>query len=209
MDDTRQGADQAFGTADRAAAGTADRAAAGTADPAAVRPAGRGDRRPRDMAFSLLILLLPIAILFALHRLLLGGDQPAVVDTTPAISQARVAGAFPVSEPSVGGAERWRPIQATFRRAGDSATLRIGYVSPGGDGVQLVQSSVPAEQLIPAELTGAARPEGTAGIGGREWRWYTARPGERALVLLEPDRAILIVGNASEDELSDLAAALP
>ncbi|MDG4833289.1 DUF4245 domain-containing protein [Solwaraspora sp. WMMD1047] len=181
---------------------------AGSGDRAKPVPAARGDRRPRDMAISLLVLLLPIAALFVLHRTFLGGDQPAVVDTAPTIALARSAGAFPVAEPAVGPAEGWRPIRADFRRADDGATLRIGYVSPGDGGVQLVQTSAPAERFLPAELTGAARPAEPAGIAGRDWRWYSTRPGEQALVLLEPDRTVVIVGDASRAELTELAASL-
>nr|MDT0661617.1 DUF4245 domain-containing protein [Micromonospora sp. DSM 115978] len=196
-------------SADRSApvpAGGAEHVSSERAEPV---PAGRGDRRPRDMAISLLVLLLPIAALFVLHKTVLGGDQPAVVDTAPAIAQARSAGAFPVSAPAVGESQGWRAIRADFRRADDGATLRIGYVSPGDDGVQLVQSSVPAELLLPAELTRTARPAEPAGMAGRDWRWYSARPGEQALVLLEPDRTILIVGDAPREEFAELAASLP
>jgi hypothetical protein len=174
-----------------------------------VRPEARTDRRPRDMVISMLVLLLPIAILFAAHRLLLGGDQPAVVETQPAIAGARSAGAFPVAEPAVGPDQGWRPIRSGFRRVDDGATLRIGYVSPAGAGVQLVQSSVPADRLIPAELTADARPAEPTEINGRQWRWYAARPGEQALVLLEPERGILVVGAADRHELTALAASLP
>ncbi|SDX99906.1 Protein of unknown function [Micromonospora pattaloongensis] len=157
------------------------------------------------MAISLLVILLPIAVLFAAHRFLLNGDQPVVVDPAPAVAQARSANAFPVSEPR-GLGEDWRSIAASFRQVEGGRTLRIGYVTPKGAGVQLVQSTVPVEKLLPAELSDSARPEGPIELGGRNWLWYAARPGERALVLLEPARTLVIVGDAPETELTTLAA---
>ncbi|MFC4106824.1 DUF4245 domain-containing protein [Micromonospora zhanjiangensis] len=167
-------------------------------------PAGSG-RRPRDMAISLLVLLVPIALAIGVYRVVFGGDQPVRTDPAPAIDQARRSGAFPVLEP-VGLGPDWHPVSATFNRA--EGTLRIGYVTSSGAGAQLVESAVPPDRLLPAELTGRARPEGRVSVNGREWQWYAVRAGERALVLLEPKRTVIVVGSAGEQELSDLADAL-
>lgn len=174
----------------------------------AANPVGRiTERSPRDMVLSLLVLLLPIALLLAFNRFVLDGERPTVVDPGPAVEQARAAGEFPVDEP-VGLDPAWRPVRADFRRDADGATLRIGYLAPGDAGVQLVQSDVPAERLLPAELAGSGRPEGTVDIAGTPWQRYPARPGERALVLLEPERSVIVVGVAEESRLRELAAAL-
>lgn len=181
------------------------------ADPAAPAPSAgptedRSIRSVRDMVVSLLVILLPVALFFGVYRFFDGGE-PVVVDTQPAIADARAVGGFPVSEPS-GLDPKWRPTTAKFRTVEGGATLRIGYVTPEKAGVQLVQSSVPADQLLPAELGDTAAPQGTVEVNGRNWQRYTARPRERALVLLEPQRSIVIVGDASDQELSTLAAAL-
>jgi hypothetical protein len=68
---------------------------------------------------------------------------------------------------------------------------------------------VPAERLIPAELTAGAKPEGTMDVAGQSWQRYTARPGEQALVLLQPERTVIVVGSAHDDELRELAASIP
>ena len=159
------------------------------------------------MVIALLVLLVPIVLLLGFYRVFFEGDRPAAVDSSEAVSQARSAGAFPVSEPT-GLDSDWHTISADFRRVDGGATLRIGYVAPGGKGVQLVQSSVPADRLLPAELTGKARAEGNTAIGGRNWQDYAARPGEHALVLLESSRTVIVVGSAREEELRDLAGAL-
>jgi hypothetical protein len=168
---------------------------------------GRSERSPKDMAISLLVLLVPIALLFAFYRVVLGGDEPVRIDPAAAIEQARAAGAFTVSEPnSLSGG--WRSVSAAFQSADGGRTLRIGYVSPEGRGVQLVQSSVPAEQLLPAELTRNRQALGVTEVAGRDWQRYSARTGERALVLLEQRRTVIIVGDAAEGELRSLASSL-
>jgi hypothetical protein len=164
-------------------------------------------RSPKDIAMSLLVLLVPIALLLGFYRVFLNGDAPVVVDPGPVVAQARSADAFPVSAPTR-LADGWHTTSASFRQVDGGRTLRIGYVTPGGGGVQLVQSDVPVEKLLPTELTDAAQSQGRAEIGGRGWQRYTARRGEQALVLLEPTRTVLIVGGASEAELTTLAAAL-
>ena len=159
------------------------------------------------MAISLLVLLVPIALLLTFYRVVLGGDEPTRDDPAPAIAQARAVNAFPVSEP-VELPDGWRPIRATFRQADGGRALRIGYVSPEGRGVQLLESNVPPERLLPAELTRNSQPQGATEVAGRSWQRYTARAGERALVLLEPERTVIVVGDAAEAELRDLAASL-
>ncbi|HEY0700718.1 MAG TPA: DUF4245 domain-containing protein, partial [Micromonospora sp.] len=159
--------------------------------PPRAEPAGR---RPRDMAVSMLVLLIPIALLLGVYRVLFDGDEPVRYDPAPAVEQARAARAFPVSEP-VGLADDWRTISAKFTRvaggpsagspaalpgasptaSGGSAILRIGYVSPDQAGVQLVQSNVPVGELLTTELTDAAQQVGTVTLGGRQWQRYTAR----------------------------------
>ena len=167
----------------------------------------RDGRSPRDMATALLVLLVPILLVIGAYRIFLDGDQPTVVDPAPTVAEARAAGAFPVAEPT--GLDRdWRPVSAVFRRAADGATLRLGYVSPSGGGVQLVQSSLPVAQLLPTELSRTLPPEGITPVDGRDWQRYPARPGERALVLLEPGRTVIAVGAVSERELRDLVDAL-
>ncbi|MEV1285783.1 DUF4245 domain-containing protein [Micromonospora sp. NPDC049679] len=164
-------------------------------------------RSPKDIAMSLLVLLVPIAVLLGFYRVVLDADAPVVVDPAPVVAEARSANAFPVSEPT-GLGDGWHPTSAGFRQVDGARTLRIGYVTPSGGGLQLVQSNVPVEKLLPAELTDAAQSEGSAQVGGRAWQRYTARRGEQALVLLEPTRTVLIVGGASEAELTTLAGAV-
>ncbi|MEU4772271.1 DUF4245 family protein [Micromonospora sp. NPDC023644] len=167
----------------------------------------KSERSPKDMAISLLVLLIPIALLLAFYRGFLGGDQPTTVDPAPALESARAANAFPVSEPVELG-DGWRPVSANFQTVEGGASLRLGYLTPEGRGAQLVQSSVPPERLLPTELTAEGQPQGQTELGGRTWQRYTARGNEQALVLLEPNRTVIVAGDARDNELRHLAGAI-
>jgi hypothetical protein len=178
------------------------------AEPAAPAAIGkRGERSTRDMALSLAVLLIPIALLLVFYRLVLGGDSPVTVDPGPAIGQARAAASFPVAVPGALGKD-WHVSSATFRRQADGATLRLGYVGPDNDPIQLIESSVPPEALLPVELGQAPKPSGVFRAAERAWRRYEARPGEQALVLTEPNRTIIVVGNTGTQSLETLATSL-
>ncbi|MGC5332920.1 DUF4245 family protein [Micromonospora sp. DT62] len=167
----------------------------------------KSERSPKDMAISLLVLLIPIALLLAFYRGFLGGDQPTTVDPAPALESARAANAFPVSEPAELG-DGWRTVSANFQTVEGGSSLRLGYLTPEGRAAQLVQSSVPPERLLPAELTAEGQPQGQTDLGGRSWQRYTARGNEQALVLLEPNRTVIVVGDARDNELRHLASAI-
>jgi hypothetical protein len=160
------------------------------------------------MVLSLAVLLIPIALLLIFYRVVLNGDAPITVDPNPTIQEARSAHAFPVTVPGdLGGA--WHVTNVRFQRGPDGATLRIGYVDPDKNGLQLIESSVPAATLLPAELTTSAKPADTFRSDTRVWRRYDARPGEQALVFSEPSRTIIVIGPAGSRRLETLAAALP
>lgn len=168
----------------------------------------RGEERsPRDMVMSLAVLLVPIALLLILYRTLLNGDAPITVDPAPAVQEAQRAAAFTVLTPQ-GLGDDWHTSSATFKRQSDGATLRLGYVDPDKDPIQLVQSSVPAATLLPAELGGSAKAVGKYRTDDGVWTVYDARPGEQALVLASANRTILVVGQTDMTNLQALAAAL-
>ena len=158
------------------------------------------------MVISLLVLLIPLALIVGLFRLR-GGEDPVVVDPSGAIAEARAAGAFPVGAPT-GLTGEWRAVSALFRREADGAVLRVGYVTPNGGAVQLIESNQPAEALLRRELGDHTRPIGTVEVRGRQWQSHEVRGDERALVLTGADRTLIVIGRAELDELRQLAAAV-
>jgi hypothetical protein len=169
------------------------------------------DKSGRDMARSLLVLLIPILIVGALLRAC-GSSDPTVVDTNPAIADARAAAVFPVVQPQ-GLGDGWQPVQATFRRAdpagAQGASLRLGYLTPSGGELLLVESNEDPARLLTRELGDEVQPQGDVVTrGDLMWTHSIVRGGERALVNIDEDRTIIIVGRVSLDELTTFAASL-
>ena len=152
------------------------------------------------------MLLVPVLLLVGGYQLISGRTEPVTVDPAPAIAEARAAGLTAASP--TGLADGWVPVSAVFQRPDAGLTLRIGYLTPDGPSVQVVQSTVPAEQLLPAELPDAAQPAGTLEVNGEPWQLYANDDGERALVQLTPELTSLVVGKTSEAQLQELAASL-
>lgn len=169
--------------------------------------APRTGRTPKDMVLSLVVLLVPLALLAAYLGFVREGDGATVQDPAPVIAQARAAGRFPVQAPT-GLPEGWRSVSAVFNRADGGATLRIGYLTPQGDGVQFVMSDIPAEDLFATELGERPRQQGSTTVASRDWQRYAGRAGETALVLLEPGRSVIVLGRAPVEDLRTLAAAI-
>jgi hypothetical protein len=168
--------------------------------------AARLSRRPRDIVMSLAVLLAVVLGLFGLYRCL-GGDEGVTVDPAPVYAEARAAGQFAVAEPA-GLGSKWKPISAAYQPQEAGAVLRVGWRTPEGDSVQLIESSLSPDVLLDRELGAGAQPGSEVEINGRRWRSYSARADERAFVLLEPGRTIIVVGQAGDAELRELAAAL-
>ncbi|WP_433370477.1 DUF4245 domain-containing protein [Actinoplanes sp. CA-142083] len=181
------------------------------ADESETQPSARlgrgGERSPRDMVMSLAVLLVPIALLLIFYRVVLSGDAPITVDPAPTIQEAQQAAAFTVVLPQ-GLGDDWHTSSATFKRQSDGATLRLGYVDPDKDPVQLVESSVPSASLLPGELGADAKALGNFRSPAGVWRVYDGRPGEKALVLADQKRTIVVVGKTGMDNLEALATSL-
>src|SRR5262245_28540286 len=170
-------------------------------------PPVRSSRTPKDMVLSLLELLVPMVLIVGAYRILQEGDRPVSVDPASAVSQARAQAGFPVLAP-VGLDAGWRPASAVFQEEEQGATLRIGYTTPSGGTVQLVESSMPTDPLFARELGEQRQPTGTVRVADVDWQRYDARPGETALVRIEPGRTTVVVGHASGEELRRLAESL-
>ncbi len=173
--------------------------------------AERAGRRPRDVLLSLAALLLPLLVLLGAYRLVWNGDHPIAVDVSETYATARHAGAFPVLEPQP-VPDGWTTNAASYTppvSAGAGAVLRVVYHAPGGAGAQLVQSSGAPDAVLAAELGQAARPGNLLTIAGQPWREYPQLPrGSRALVNVADGRTVVITGDATADQLRQLASSL-
>ena len=184
---------------------TTEKQPAAAAPPAAT--SGR-DRTGKDMLLALACLFVPILLIGGLLRAC-GSSEPSVVNPAPAIKNARVADLFSVLAPE-GLGDGWRPVQATFRRSeeGQVGTLRLGYLTPSGGQLLLVESNGDAPSLLAGELGTDVRPDGEVTVNDRTWTRSLVRGEERALVQAETGRIVIIVGRAPTEEMTELAAAL-
>jgi hypothetical protein len=167
-------------------------------------PPARHGRTTRDMVLSLVVLLIPVAIIVAFVWAR-GGDDVVVIDPGPTIAEAQAAHAFPVAVPN-GLSSGWKPISSQYTTSDN--TLRIGYITPTGAAVQLVESSAPTDRMLISELGDDVRPTGVVAAGTAQWNSYELHNGQRAVVLPQRARTVIIVGNAQASELQQLAATL-
>ncbi|MBG0561662.1 DUF4245 domain-containing protein [Actinoplanes sp. NEAU-A11] len=157
------------------------------------------------MFLSLAVLLVPIALMLTFYRVMLDGDKPITVDPAPAFQQASQE--FAVAQPA-GLGDDWHVSSATVRHENGGVTLRIGYVDPDDDPILMVQSTVPAATVVPAEVGKEGKRIGAFRTEERTWMRYSGRPGETALIFTETNRTIVIVGKTDQKNLDTLAAAL-
>jgi len=134
-------------------------------------------------------------------------DVPTV-DPSGTYRAAAAEAKFPVRRPA-GLPSGWRSTNAAIERAaGGALTLRVSYITPSADYIQVVQSDVPSDALIPKEI-GSGKVEGRIEIGTVAWqRFGGRRDGESALVLLEPKVTVVVTGDAPMGELTAFAALL-
>lgn len=177
-------------------------------EPGAPVPAerARAGRTARDMILSLVVLLIPVLVIVAIFRFS-GGEKPTQVDPSAAIAQARSAQAFPVLAPPR-LPDGWRSVSAQFHRQDAASALRIGFVTSSGGALQLIETNEPITTVVDRELGARVRPLGPVSLAGRSWQSYEVRDGERALVLAEPDRTVIVIGRGEPGELATLATAL-
>ncbi len=166
----------------------------------------RRGRTARDMTYSMLVLLVPVALMVALYRFL-GGEAPTVVDPSGTYSDAAARAGWQVVQPRPVPAG-WRATSAGTAEEHGALTLRVGYLGPSGAYAQLTESGGAADTVLTDALGSGPRPAGTADVGGQTWQEYTAKDGERALVLLTPRRTLVLAGRATNSQLESFAAAL-
>lgn len=162
-------------------------------------------RSPKDITLSLLALLVPIAIALIAYRTL-GGEAPTSVRTDDLFNDARASHRFAVLEPSL--TKGWRPTIYDLTNDGTTTTLRVSYTTPGGRGLQLLETNAPAGTVQAQELAGDFEPAGAAEVNGHTWQVLQTSRGEQVLVLDDGGRVVLIKGDAGLGEMKDFAGLL-
>jgi hypothetical protein len=158
------------------------------------------------MAISLVVLMIPLALVVALFRLR-GGEDVQVVNPSEAVASAQHAGLFKVGVPT-GLPGGWRALSAQFTRNGNTGELRVGYLTPSDGQAQLIESNEDAAALSGRTFGGPARLTATPTVSGAPWQAYQLEGDRQALVLTDPGRTIIVVGLVKQGELEALAAAV-
>jgi hypothetical protein len=164
----------------------------------AVNPKRPKPRRMRDMAMSMAVLLVPIGLFFAGWQWVAEDRQVSVVDTTEDYATAASLG-LAVIEPEL--SEDWKPISSDLAVEGETVTLRTGWYSPEGDGLQVVETNGAAAD-VNEDITGAGTPVEAAGV---EWAAYDLSSGEAWVAELGGETIVLSAEPDGENELPELA----
>jgi len=160
----------------------------------AVKPARPKPRRLRDMAMSMAVLLVPIGLFYVGWNWLASDRQVSVVDTTENHATAASLGLAAI-EPELDG--EWKAISTDLAVDEETVTLRTGYYSPEGNGLQLAETNgTPAD--VNEDLTGAGTPVEAAGI---EWAAYETGSGETWVAEIGGETVVL---SAEPDGVADL-----
>jgi len=174
--------------------------AAQEAEPVAQGAAeARRIRRPRDMALSLAVLLVPIILAILVGRFLYGDSTTATADPSLALSGAARASMSPPPH-AAAVPDGWKLVSALYR----DGVLRLGYLTAADKGVQLIQGSGDPDALIRAELTGTGRELGQVNIGSATWHRWSGRSDESALVRRDDTTTVIVVGAVDEQDLVKL-----
>lgn len=157
-------------------------------------PARPKQRRMRDMAMSMAVLLVPIGLFYAGWQWVASDRQVSVVDTTENHATAASLGLAAI-EPELG--EEWKAISTDLAVDGETVVLRTGYYSPDGHGLQLAETNGALADVNEA-LTGTGTPVEAAGI---TWAAYETNAGETWTAEIGGETIVL---SAEPDGIPDL-----
>ncbi|MCH7232006.1 DUF4245 domain-containing protein [Glycomyces sp. L485] len=155
-------------------------------------------RRMRDMALSLAVLLVPLAVFYWAWNWAASDREVSVVDTSEVYMNAASLGLDAV-HPEL--PEEWKPISSALATADDAVTLRVGWYSPDGHGFQFVQTTGPVDE-VDDRLTGAGEP---VSAGAMDWAAYDTDAGEAWVAESAGSSIVLLAESDGAGELPQLA----
>ena len=164
----------------------------------------RLSRTPMDMTKAVLVLLVPVAILFAIYVRFFGGSDVIAIDPSQTYSTAVASANFTVAQPT-GLSSKWKSISAAY----GNDLLRVGYIAPSGDGIQLIETSKATAPLLKAEVGNTDPIAAAVNVGTTTWgELVVSGRSTKALVSTVGNRTIIVKGQTDFKTLQDFAAAL-
>lgn len=173
----------------------------------------------RDMLIALAVLV-PIILLFAgLARACsfsptgpsIETERLPTVDAAAELSSAAKRLPFDVRVPALPAG--WRANSASSQPAAGAPAVRVGWLTPQGRYLRVVQAAAAESELVVAELGTGAVASGPVEVAGRRWVSYGGggEPAWVAEFAAEAGRSsvrVLITGSGAEDDFRAAAAAV-
>ena len=169
----------------------------------------------RDMVGAVAVLVAVVLLFAGMTRscsFAPGGPSadPASGPSVDAPAQLRVlAGsmAFPLRVPAPPAG--WRATTVDTARVGENGAraVRIGYLTPAGHYLRLVQSDADELALLATEAEGTPVAAGPIVVTGTTWVSYTDDTREPIRIAALDGVRLLITGSGTDDEFRTLAAA--
>ncbi|GGS79099.1 MULTISPECIES: DUF4245 domain-containing protein [Streptomyces] len=161
----------------------------------------------RDMVISLV--LIGIAALVVYFLAIPHDDHsPDLkrVDYRVELLTARRAASYPVAAPE-GLPSTWKATSVRFQGE-NSDRWHLGFQTPGGQYVQVEQSTQKPSDFIDQASQGGSATKRTETIDGRTWTRYTGGRYDALVLDGTPGSTTVVAGTGSFEELRTMAAAL-
>lgn len=159
----------------------------------------------RDMILSLGLIGIAAAVIYVFIPHDDSAPDVKKIDYRVELLTARRAASYPVAAPE-GLAADWKATSVRFQ--GDAFDAwHLGFHAPGGEYVQVEQSTQKASTFIDEASQGAEATKKTEEIAGRTWTRYSG--GRYDALVHEGDGATTVVaGTGSFTQLAEMAKAL-
>ena len=159
----------------------------------------------RDMILSLGLIGLMAGVIYVFIPHDDSAPDVKKVDYRVELLTARRAASYPVAAPE-GLSPSWKATSVRFQ--GDSFDAwHLGFHAPGGEYVQIEQSTQKPSTFVDEASQGAEETKVTQEIDGRTWTRYSGGRYD-ALVLTDKGATTVVAGTGSFTQLAEMAGAL-
>lgn len=159
----------------------------------------------RDMILSLGLIGIAAAVIYVFIPHDDSAPDVQKVDYRVELLTARRAASYPVAAPE-GSPAGWKATSVRFR-ADEFEAWHLGFQAPGGEYVQIEQSTQKPSTFVDEASQGGEATKQTQEIAGRTWTRYTGGRYD-ALVHSGDGATTVVAGTGSFTELAEMAKSL-
>ncbi|MEU9988450.1 DUF4245 domain-containing protein [Streptomyces sp. NPDC048045] len=160
----------------------------------------------RDMILSLALIGLAAGFIYLLVPHNDHAPDLKRVDYQVELSTARRAASYPVAAPE-GLPAAWKATSVRYQGE-NSDRWHLGFQAPGGQYVQVEQSTQKRADFIDQASQGASATKRTEKIGDHTWTRYTGGRYDALVLEGTPGSTTVVAGTASFGRLTEMAEAL-